>query len=136
MDAPAEELVSRIRAIGAKPLFFVTWGNRSDSPLNPLGSYSAMQEIVTSNYLEVAMGLNVAFVPAGKAWSGALKRRPRVPLWESDGHHPSRLGAYLNAVVFYAFLYGRDPASSFFGGLPRGDATFLQRVARETVPTP
>jgi hypothetical protein len=95
-----------------------------------------MQKIVTSNYLEVATGLNVPFVPAGKAWSDALKRRPGAPLWESDGHHPSRLGAYLNAAVFYAFLYGRDPASSFFGGLPRGDATFLQSVARETVPTP
>jgi hypothetical protein len=133
MDWPAQDLVSRIRAIGAKPLFFVTWGNSSDSPLNPLGSYSAMQELVTSNYLEVAASLHVPAVPAGQAWSDALKRRPGASLWESDGHHPSRLGAYLNASVFYAFLYHRDPASSFLGGLSRGDATFLQQVARETV---
>jgi hypothetical protein len=133
MDWPAQELVSRIRAIGAKPLFFVTWGNSSDSPLNPLGSYSVMQKLVTSNYLEVATRLHVPAVPAGQAWSDALKRRPSESLWESDGHHPSRRGAYLNASVFYAFLYHRDPASTFLGGLSRGDATFLQRVARETI---
>jgi hypothetical protein len=134
MDGPARQLVTRIRALGAIPLLFATWGNSSDSPFNPLGSYSEMQERVTTNYVDVAERLNVPLVPAGQAWSAALAREPGVALWEADGHHPSTLGAYLDAAVFYAYLYGRDPASSFLGGLSREDAGFLQRIAGETVP--
>jgi hypothetical protein len=132
MDGPARQLAARIRAIGARPLFFMTWGNRTGSPGDPL-SYGAMQDLVTANYRDVAHELNVPLVPVGLAWAEALRRRPGIPLWEADGHHPSRAGAYLDACVFYAFLYHRDPSSSFTGGLRRADAVFLQQVARDVV---
>jgi hypothetical protein len=131
MDAPAAELVSKIRAIGAEPIFFATWGDRTGTLPYAFDSYDAMQGVVTRNYYEVALPLHVYVMPIDSAWREALKRRPNVPLWAPDGHHPSRLGAYLNAAVFYGFLYLRNPASSFLGGLTEGEATFLQSVARD-----
>jgi hypothetical protein len=77
------------------------------------------------------LGLPVA--PVGRAWTEALRERPAIALWEPDGVHPSRLGAYVNACVFYAFLLNRDPASSFTAGLDAADARFLQHVATEVV---
>jgi lysophospholipase L1-like esterase len=129
MDPSARELASRIRAIGARPLLFMTWGDRTGSN----GTYGEMQDRVTANYRAVANELDVPLVPVGLAWAEALRLRPGIALWEADGHHPSLAGAYLDACVFYAFLYHRNPASSFTGGLTRADATFLQRVAKNAV---
>jgi len=72
--------------------------------------------------------------PAGLAWAEALRRRPGLDLWDSDGRHPDKEGSYLAACVFYADLTGRDPArSTFTGGLQPADARFLQRVAAGVV---
>lgn len=133
MDGPAHLLVDRIRVAGARPLFFLTSGYESGNPAIGLDSYGAMQDRIDQNYREVAGELSASLVPAGLAWSEAVGERPGTDLWQADGLHPSLEGAYLNACVFYAFLYQRDPASTFTAGLSRGEATFLQRAAATVV---
>ena len=39
-------------------------------------------------------------VPAGKAWALARLWRPEIKLYDADGSHPSKFGAFLTACVF------------------------------------
>ena len=50
---------------------------------------------------------------AHRAWRAARGRFPDLPLVEADGFHPTALGSYVTACVFYAQLCREDPT-----GLP------------------
>jgi hypothetical protein len=52
---------------------------------------------------------NLTLVPVGPAWEAAMQARPDIQLYASDGIHPSALGVYLTACVFYASLTGESP---------------------------
>jgi len=52
---------------------------------------------------------NITLVPVGPAWEAAMQARPDIQLYASDGIHPSALGVYLTACVFYASLTGESP---------------------------
>ncbi len=136
MLPPARVLAGRIRALGARPILFATWGDRNGGAF-PGESYAAMQDRIDETYREVAGEIASPIAPVGMAWAEALRRRPTIDLWQADDHHPSLLGSYLAACVFYALLYHRDPSSSYTAGLSRSDAVFLQHVARSVIfPSP
>ena len=55
-------------------------------------------------------------------------------LYKGDGSHPSAKGAYLAACVFYATLFGADPAdNSYIGELSEADAELIRRIASKTI---
>ena len=134
-DPFARALDARIDASGARTMLFMTWGYKSGDSWNVRGdTYEAMQERLETGYIELGRKLDAQVVPVGLAWAQALVRRPGLDLWADDGRHPSRLGSYLAACVFYAVLSARDPTMSRFdGGLSRSDARLLRDVAREAV---
>jgi hypothetical protein len=50
--------------------------------------------------------------------------------------HPNSYGAYLTACVFYSAIFGRSPeGSTYYSTNNISDATYLQRIAAETVLT-
>ena len=69
---------------------------------------------VLASYRNAARAARAELLPAGDAWRAAWRRDPKLPLYGSDGFHPSRLGSYLAAVVIYAGLVKASPV-----GLPR-----------------
>ncbi len=101
-------------------------------------------------------------IPVGEAWtraiqSGIADANPydgispgRVNLWTFDHYHASTHGYYLEALVVFGRLTGRDPrslgeneCSAYELGLPRAEVRALQQVAFEqlaaagqTVPAP
>jgi hypothetical protein len=82
---------------------------------------------------KIARAARAELYPAGDAWRAAWKRHPKLPLYGSDGFHPSRLGSYLAAVVIYAGLVKASPV-----GLPRlwvsaKRARVLQAAAAEAL---
>ena len=95
---------------------------------------------------ERALGVSIASLrPIARRLKGdhELAGR-RLPLHLEDGSHPTPLGSYLAACVFYAVLYGRDPtglemldvdagtgdpATSIAVRLEAEEAHFLQRMA-------
>jgi hypothetical protein len=131
----ARALAAGVSAAGARTLLFMTWGHRSGDRRNvPGDSYAAMQARVRDGYRALAEELDADVAPVGIAWAEAFRRRPSLALWAPDGSHPSRLGSYLTACVFYAVLAGRPPTSSTFtADIAPGDARFLQRVAASAV---
>jgi len=78
------------------------------------------------------VGARVA--PVGVAMANALAERPDLAMLDPDAEHESLAGTYLAAAVIYATLFDRSPEGlPFHHALEADDATFLQRVAWETV---
>jgi hypothetical protein len=132
-DPYVRVLAQKIDAVGARPLLFQTWGYRTGDRRNlPADTFAQMQARLAWGYADAARNARAGVAPVGAAWLAALSRRPQLDLWADDGKHPSRLGSYLAACVFYATLTTRNPiGDSFTDGLDKSDARFLQRVAWE-----
>lgn len=137
------KIVPQIRESGAEPLLYLTWSRR-DTP--------AAQSRLNSAYQDIGAELGVKVAPVGVAFHRVLARYPELDLYDSDGFHPSPMGSYLAACVFYATIFGRSPegaAARIMGSIVddgvaqdrRGvlaeltteDASFLQRIAWRTV---
>lgn len=88
---------------------------------------------------------DLTIIPVGPAWQAALKIKPDLNLFASDGIHPSEVGVYLSACVLYASITGGSPLdnpvyTSIGFDAPEeivkldGDTIyFLQAIAWETV---
>ena len=93
-----------------------------------------------------------AVVPVGQAWNRAIRKgvaarnpylkiRPgQINLWASDGYHASTFGYYLEALVIFGSVTGRDPrvlgskeivAAEL--GIARAMAVKLQAIAFATL---
>ncbi|TML01897.1 MAG: hypothetical protein E6G36_12675 [Actinobacteria bacterium] len=130
-DPYVRVLVQEIEDAGAQPLLFETWGYRTGDRRNlPGDTFVQMQARLAWGYADAARAVHARIAPVGPAWLAALSTRPQLDLWADDGKHPSRLGSYLAACVFYAVLANRNPiGNEFTDGLRESDARFLQRVA-------
>jgi hypothetical protein len=131
----AHALDARIERTGAETLLFMTWGYEDGDQANvPDDTFELMQARLELGYEDLGEMLSAPVAPVGSAWAEAVRGDAELELWGWDGQHPSRLGSYLTACVFYAVLTGRDPTSSrFTAGLDEGDARYLQRVAASVV---
>jgi hypothetical protein len=123
-DPYAKALAGRIVRGGARPVLFMTWGVQSD--------FTASQDAVDAGYGGLAYASAAPIAPVGYAWKKALRLRPDLDLWASDGAHPGRRGSYLTACVFYEYLTGREVnGNDFTAGIPRSEARFLQRIGSD-----
>lgn len=131
MADPVRDLVFRIRASGAVPVLFETWGYRDGDKQNvATDSYWAMQARLDHGYHSVAAEVGATVAPVGEAWNRAFEAQPNIDLWADDGKHPSRLGSLLAASIFYELFTQSAPTNLSDEGLPPRDAAFLVRVAR------
>jgi hypothetical protein len=129
--APARTFDVMIRAAGARTVLYMTPARFAGDPDNvPGDTYEAMQERSNESYRQLGRELGVILAPAGPAWQWLHRERPNVQLWAADGVHPSLLGAYLTACVFYGVLYGHSPLDNpYRAGLPTESAQELQLAA-------
>jgi hypothetical protein len=93
-------------------------------------------------------------IPVGEAWTRAMQsgiadpnpydgiQPGRVNLWTYDHYHASTHGYYLEALVVFGRLTGRDPrslgeneCSGYELGLPRNEIKALQQVAFDQLAT-
>lgn len=82
------------------------------SPWTPRTRLAFMDAVLEAHRLaaEDAGGM---LVPVGEGWRAAWRRDPSLPLYGPDGFHPSPLGTYLGALMFFERFSGRSPV-----GLP------------------
>ena len=108
-------LDGRIRAAGAKTVFFMTWGRRDgdqqNKNINP--TFEKMQARLSSSYREAATKLKAKLVPIGEVFAAVKKKHPDLfqKLYKRDGSHPDRLGAYAAAYSFGWAVPGIDPTA-------------------------
>ena len=134
MYPAARALVQKIRQTGAQPIFFLTWAHRDGWPENDLPVYESMQLQINQGYMAIANELITPVAPVGYAWLTAWLQDPQMNLWQADGSHPTELGTYLAACVFYAVIFRQSPENnSYQAHLPSATAHYLQSVAASTV---
>jgi len=137
-----------IKKVGAKTILYMPWDNLSIPPPPTLKDTADI-------YTKCGAELGVKVAPAGLAFERAIKERPAMSLYASDGANASLRGLYLTLSVLYATIYERNPVGlayrmsdiaptyweySFWGldkqkdwQLTDDEAAFLQQVAWETV---
>ncbi len=134
-------LDSLIRINNLHSCFFMTWGRQYggqqciDTFCSPVfRDFFHMQDSLKSAYTEISSRLNAVLCSVGEAWRRARTLQPDIGLWEPDESHPTLMGSYLAACVFYAKLFNANPVGlSYTGGLLQPDALFLQQCAYQTV---
>lgn len=100
----ATRLAERIRQAGAEPMLYLTW-TREHIP--------EMQETITAAYRCAASQAKARLAPVGPAFGLVREVHPEIRLYHADRSHPSWLGTYLAACVFYSALFETTPV-----GLP------------------
>jgi len=141
MYPSARILDSLIRRNNQHTAFYMTWGWRDGGLHNINGhtspefrDYYHMQDSVTSAYTRIADELNALLLPAGNAWKIAKTIDSSLALWLPDGYHPSLIGSYLTACVFYAKFFNESPIGlSYTAGISPETAVFLQTCANQAV---
>lgn len=122
-----QKLNAEIKATGAETILFMTW-ERPDSI-----QYGVTTQALSNNYTYLGQQLGIKVAPVGLAFANALRERPDLVLYSSDGH-PTLQGTYLTAAVFFKVIYGQSPVGiNYTAGMSDEDALFLQTIATQTL---
>ncbi|AWW32866.1 hypothetical protein DN752_23495 [Echinicola strongylocentroti] len=133
-----KKFIGLVKETGARPLLYMTWARA----YNPL-----MQKTVSTGYRSLAETTGVDVAKVGEVWEQARLLRPDLELFDSDGSHPSPLGTYLTACVFYKILTGKaskglsgrlsgidqDGETLFLSGSSDGDAEFIHQLVDKMI---
>jgi hypothetical protein len=138
---------------GVSILLISTWP-RADSVYPEKGAWhgqsvEAMTRDVRAAYEQAAAGAGIkTIIPVGESWlramqTGVADSNPydgvdagKLNLWTYDSYHASTHGYYLQALVIFGTLTGKDPrslgdneCSAFELGMSRAETKALQQVA-------
>ena len=152
--ATSKELADLMRAKNPKVelLLTSTW-SRPDQVYPEKGDWAGspieiMGKDIRVAYDKAAAAAGAKVVPVGEAWTRAMQtgvadpnpydgiEAGKVDLWTTDHYHGSAYGYYLEALVIFGSLTGRDPrslgdgeCSAFELGFSRPQVKALQQVA-------
>jgi hypothetical protein len=161
LAANVRQMAQFLRSKNAKVdvRIMATWP-RADQVYLPKGAWygkpvEAMAHDVRDGYDRAAAGTpGITVVPVGDAWvramhTGVADSNPydgidadKINLWTYDAYHASTYGYYLEALVLFGNITGRDPrslganeCSGFELGLSGTQAGALQQVAYDQLAT-
>ena len=132
----ARTMKELIDYIGAETMFYETWGYKSGDIVRHFDdTYFTMQDRLTSGYS--LMSKNVApssISPVGQAWRVAYPEF-KNQLYQWDGQHPSKLGTYLAACVFYGKIHGASPRGLRYRSkqVSKAQAARVQAIAAQVL---
>jgi hypothetical protein len=117
-----------IRAAGGQTVLFMAYPYKHND-------YLPTTDLVAQMHRDLGSELKAPVAPLGLAFARSQKERPELTMLQEDAEHPTEAGAYLEALVLYATLFGESPGGATWAveGVSKKDAAFLQRVAWETV---
>lgn len=128
-----EKFIDLVRESGAIPILYMTWARE----FNPL-----MQKAISEGYKTLGKEHQVYVAPVGEVWAKARTLRPDIRLFDPDSSHPSTIGTYLTACVFFTVLTGeksnglperistidKNGEELFYSMMSKEDATFMQEL--------
>lgn len=149
---------------GAEAVLYSTWGRHDGDPPNAeccgYGDFESMTSLTTSGYDKYAAaihGVPVRVAPAGRAFELSFSAAGPEPLANTTsftclyhhdesstscaldgaglGGHPSTLGTYMIACVFFGTIHGRSPVGLSWAppGLLAQDIAAVQNWAHDAV---
>jgi hypothetical protein len=152
--ATSEQMAELLRGKNPKVDIYLmaTW-SRADQTYPKTGAWTgqpieAMARDVRAAYDKAASTAKAKVIPVGEAWTRAMQtgvadpnpydgiEMGKVDLWTNDHYHGSAYGYYLEALMVFGTLTGRDPrslgdieCSAYELGFTRAQAKALQQVA-------
>lgn len=127
-------LNKKIEDNGGKTVLFMTWGRHFGDFENGFENFESMQESLKVGYTIISQEIKALLAPVGIAWSKAKMIDDNIALWVEDGSHPSIMGTYLTACVFYALFLKESPVGlKYNSGLPTETVKLLQKIAIDSV---
>jgi len=127
-------LNDRIKSCNAETILFMTWGRKFGDADNGFENFETMQQALKEGYAKIGNEISSLIAPVGLAWLKAKLKKVDIELWDEDCSHPSSMGTYLTACVFYSLLYKQSPVGlSYTAGLSKDVARTLQESAFETI---
>lgn len=119
------QLGERAARAGAKVLLYVTWP-RQATP-NTAG-------VLLDAYGRLAARIGATLVPVGPAWMAMREESPASTLYLEDGSHPTPVGSYIAAAVFYRVLYDKPVMGALPYTFRTTDNRYQNGVAPITAP--
>ena len=127
------KLARQARKVAAKTWLYVTWQYEPGGDfMREYPRYEGrMQDIVQQDYLRLSKNTGVPLINVGKAWRKVYRDKPAFALYEADGNHATKHGAYLTALVIFGELSGLSPKATTFrpSGMTEADAAYLRAMA-------
>ena len=153
--ATAKQMADFLRARNPKvELYLMATWSRADQTYPRTGAWAgepieAMARDVRAAYDRAAAAAAIRkVIPVGEAWTRAMQagvadpnpydgiEPEKIGLWASDHYHASAYGSYLEALVIFGSVTGRDPrslgeieCSAYELGFERPQVRALQQVA-------
>lgn len=95
--------------------FYQTMAHRNGGKTNDDSveyTFASGSEILKQEYEKMAAQYGGLPIPAGDAWLKLVNDGSTLAdeLWQTDNSHPTYLGSYMNACVFYAKIFNENPA--------------------------
>ncbi|MES2962085.1 MAG: hypothetical protein V4694_06860 [Pseudomonadota bacterium] len=102
-----------IKLQDSKAVLFITWPRKPDSAWYSnadtafIKNAQLMQAQTNFHSKKIAALLNAVEVPIGDYWLYAQGKNSKIELYSGDGSHPSVVGSYFTALVFYRYFTAR-----------------------------
>ena len=116
--AAVRTLAEKIRAVGAQPILFATWGRQTVS--ETLTKYELTNETMTYRladaYASIGKELDIPVMHVGLAFYDINSNNSSINLYNNDLSHPSSEGSYLAAMTLFCGIFGVDPVTAPFSG--------------------
>ena len=134
--ASVRNLSERIRATGATPVLYSTWGYKTGNA--NLEKYSLTNESMTwklaASYQAIGDELSIPVVHVGLAFYDLYSEKVAIELYNADNSHPSAEGSYLAAATLFAGIFNVDPTEvAYKGSVTAHDADILREAAMRAV---
>jgi hypothetical protein len=158
--ATSRELAELLRSKNREvELYLMATWSRADQIFPAEGAWAgrpvdAMAVDIRAAYDQAAAGASAKVIPVGDAWNRAFRtgvadsnpydgiEAGKLSLWTFDHYHASTHGYYLEALMIFGRLTGKDPrslgpveCSAFELGLSRAEARTLQQIAFDELAT-
>jgi hypothetical protein len=91
---------AEIKRVNSQTVFYLTWAKQNQPET---------QQILTNSYMNIAKELKAKVAPVGIVWQKIPQKNLKLNLYSSDQSHPSPIGSYVAACVFYTTFYGNSP---------------------------
>lgn len=129
-------LAARIRATGAEPILYSTWGRKAGSSTLTSNGWTneSMTWKLAAAYGAIGEELNIRVAHAGLAFFDVYKNHSDIELYNADQSHPSYVGSFLAASTLFATVFGDDPTTlTYRGSVSEANAAVLYQAAKDAV---
>lgn len=95
---PGIALAARAKKAGSKALLFAEWPRKGWDE----------SDYIYKHYAIIQKAAGGDILPVCYAWDAAIKAKPGLEMWASDGNHSNDAGAYLAACTIAYWIAGPD----------------------------